>query len=53
MAPLTSMLKTAMLLEKLTSDRLKVGNSEGGISIGGDGIELAKKSRKLKSQKLA
>ena len=39
--------------ERSTSDRLEVDDSKGGDAIGGDGVEFAKKSGKLKGQKLA
>ena len=39
--------------ERLTSDKQEVGDSEGGNSVGGDGIEIIKKSGKLKDQKSA
>ena len=38
--------------EKLTFDKLKVGNNKGDISVGSDSIKHAKKSRKSKAQKL-
>ena len=47
-APLTLILKTAAPPERSTSE--KVGNSEGGNGVDG-GMEIAKKSGKLKSQK--
>ena len=53
------MLKTALSLESLISDRLKVGDDRNGDSISGDGIggddigddnvELVKESKKSKS----
>ena len=45
------MLKTAAPPERPTSK--KVGDCEGGDSIDGGGVKIAKKSRKSKSQKLA
>ena len=48
-APLTSILKTAAPLERSTLE--KVGNGEGDIGVGGGGVEIAKKSKKLKGQK--
>ena len=45
------MLKTAILLEMLTSDKLEIGDNEGGNSIGS--VEIAKKSGKLKGLKLS
>ena len=47
------MLKMAAPLERLTSNRLEVGDGEGGDNIGGDSVEIAKKSGKSKSQKLS
>ena len=49
----TSMLKKTVPLERSISDKLGVDDNEGGISIGGDSIEHAKKSRKSKAQKLS
>ena len=47
-APLTSMLKTTILLEKLTPKRLGVGDGKvDGFSVGGNDVEHAKKSGKL------
>ena len=43
------MLKTAAPLEKLTSEEL--GDSKGGNSDDGNGVEIAKKSGKSKGQK--
>ena len=45
------MLKTVTSPEKSTSDRLKIDNDKGSNSIGG--IEITKKSGKLKDQKLS
>ena len=42
-----------MLPESLIFDKLEVSNGEGGDCDGDKGMELAKKSRKLKGQKLA
>ena len=44
--------------KKSTSDRIKVGDGKGGNDdsgdgVGGDSIELTKKSEELKSQKSA
>ena len=44
------MLKLAVPPEMLISDKLKVGDGESGDGIGG--IKIAKKSGKLKGQKL-
>ena len=44
------MLKTAVSLKMSTSNKLDVGEGEGGDSVGG--MEIAKKSEKLKGQKL-
>ena len=47
-APLTSMLKTAILPEKLTPERLGVDDSKvNRFGVGGNGVEYAKKSGKL------
>ena len=48
-ALLISMLKTAAPLEKSISE--KVGDGEGGNGVNGGGVEIAKKSGKLKGQK--
>ena len=45
------MLKISALPEKLTFDRLEIGDVESGDGAGG--VEIAKKLRKLKGQKLA
>ena len=46
---LTSMLKTAAPLERLTLE--KVGDGEGSDSVDGGGVKIVKKSRKSKGQK--
>ena len=47
-APLTLILKTTVPPEKLTLERLGVGDGEvNGFSVGGNGVEHAKKSGKL------
>ena len=46
------MLKTTIILKKLTSDKLEVGNNKGDIGIGSDDMKHAKKSGKSKAQKL-
>ena len=51
MAPLTSMLKTAAPPERLTLE--KVGDGEGGDGVDCGGVEIAKKSGKLKGQKMS
>ena len=48
-ALLTSMLKTAAPSEKLSSE--EVSNGKSGDSVDGGGVEIAKKSGKLKGQK--
>ena len=45
------MLKTAVPLKRSTSDKLEIGNSEGNNGVGG--VKIAKKSGKLKGQKLS
>ena len=45
------MLKITAPTERLISDRLEVGNSEGDDGV--DGVKIAKKSGKLKGQKLS
>ena len=49
-APLTSMLKMAAPPEKPTLE--EVGDGEGGDGVDSGGVEIAKKSRKSKDQKL-
>ena len=46
-------LKTTMPPESLTSNRLEIGDGEGDVSINGDTIEFAEKSRKSKGQNLS
>ena len=45
------MLKTAALPERSNSDKLEVGDNEGGNGV--SGVEIAKKLRKSKGQKLS
>ena len=47
------MLKTTPPSKRLISDGLEVGDGDGNIGVDGDRIEHAKKSGKLKAQKLS
>ena len=47
------MLKIVVPLERLISDRLEVDDDKGSNGAGGDDIEIAKKSKKSKGQKLS
>ena len=54
MALLISMLKTILLLEKLTFEKLEISDNEvSKIGISSDGIKHIRKSKKLKAQKLS
>ena len=50
-APLISMLKTVAPLERSTLE--EVDDGEGGDGVNGGGVKIAKKSRKLKGQKMS
>ena len=52
-ASLTLILKTIAPLKRSTSNRLEVSDNKGSDSFGDNGVELAKKSEKLKGQNLA
>ena len=47
------MLKTTVLLGKLTSKKLEIGDGEDSINIGSNNIKHVKKSGKSKTQKLS
>ena len=47
------MLKTAALPKKSNFNKLEIGDGKGDNSVGGNSVEFAKKSEKLKDQKLA